>query len=76
MPVVTDTNGIITDHLPQLVPSSCHACADISAVVPTANAISVLFNALADFALGERYRLTLLIPGLALVFLGVVLCGL
>mmetsp|Transcript_19229 Transcript_19229/g.41555 ORF Transcript_19229/g.41555 Transcript_19229/m.41555 type:complete len:88 (-) Transcript_19229:1082-1345(-) len=45
--------------------------ADISKVVPIANAASILFNALVDLALGESYYLAYLLPGLALVASGV-----
>lgn len=50
------------------------AGADISVAVPVANATSLAANALADLGLGERYRLGLLLPGLALVGLGLFLC--
>jgi uncharacterized membrane protein len=46
---------------------------DISSVVPTANAVSVLFTALADVALGERYDARWLVPGLVLIAAGVLL---
>lgn len=48
---------------------------DIGSLVPQANGISLIFTALADLALGERYSLAWLVPGLLLVASGVVLCG-
>jgi hypothetical protein len=47
---------------------------NISALVPSANAASVVFTAIADLALGERLRLHLLLPGLALLAAGILLC--
>lgn len=49
---------------------------DISTLVPVANAVSILFTALADLALGERYQVHTLLPGLLLLSVGVLLCGL
>ncbi|GAX72866.1 hypothetical protein CEUSTIGMA_g321.t1 [Chlamydomonas eustigma] len=49
---------------------------DITVVVPAANAISVLCNALADVLLGESYNIFYLLSGLVLLFGGVILCGL
>jgi hypothetical protein len=49
--------------------------AALSAVVPLANATSLAANAAADVALGEAYRLRLLLPGLALVAVGLLLCA-
>lgn len=51
------------------------AGADLSLAVPLVNASSLAANALADLALGERYRCALLAPGLALVALGLALCA-
>jgi hypothetical protein len=48
---------------------------EIGSVVPQANGFSLIFTALADLALGERYNLAWLIPGLLLVASGVLLCG-
>ena len=48
---------------------------NISQLGPSANAVSVAANAVADVALGERYRLALLLPGVLLVIVGVVLCS-
>jgi hypothetical protein len=48
--------------------------ADISVAVPAANATSLAANAAADVLLGERYRLRFLLPGTALVALGLYLC--
>lgn len=49
--------------------------ADISVVVPAANACCLVFNTLVDLALGERFRLLPLILGASLVAAGVFLCG-
>lgn len=48
---------------------------DISTIVPAANACSLLFNALADLALGEPFQLPQLGLGTLLVAFGVYLCG-
>ncbi len=48
---------------------------DISVLVPTANAISLLATAGADLALGERLHVPLLLLGTALVAAGVLLCS-
>jgi uncharacterized membrane protein len=49
--------------------------ARLSTVVPLANATSLAANALADVALGERYRVQLLLPSVALVAGGLLLCS-
>jgi hypothetical protein len=49
--------------------------APLSAVVPLANATSLAANAAADLALGEAFSLPLLLPGLALVAGGLLLCA-
>lgn len=49
--------------------------ARLSAVVPLANATALAANALCDLALGEAFRLHLLLPGLALVAAGLALCA-
>lgn len=49
--------------------------ARLSVVVPLANATSLAANAVADVALGERYRLRLLLPGVVLVAGGLLLCS-
>ncbi|EFJ44970.1 hypothetical protein VOLCADRAFT_48095, partial [Volvox carteri f. nagariensis] len=47
---------------------------DISVLVPAANACSLVFNALADLALGESFRLVPLALGTSLVAIGVLIC--
>lgn len=49
--------------------------ARLSAVVPLANATALAANALADVALGEAYDAALLLPGVALVACGLLLCA-
>ena len=49
--------------------------ADISVAVPLVNAASLAANAAADALLGERYALRCVLPGLALVALGLALCA-
>lgn len=51
------------------------AGARLSLVAPLANATALAANAAADAALGERYRWRLLLPGLALVACGLLLCS-
>lgn len=69
-----------------LVPQALNQCgsvlfvlllggANISVVVPLVNAASLASNAVVDVLLGERFRLGLLVPGLALVALGLALCA-
>lgn len=48
---------------------------DLSRVAPLANGIDLGFTALTDIALGESFQLIYLIPGLALLFIGVILCS-
>lgn len=43
----------------------------VSRAAPTANAVAVVANAVADLVLGERYQLAVLLPGCALVAAGV-----
>lgn len=49
--------------------------APLSVANPAVNAVTLAANALADVLLGERYRLSLLVPGVALVTAGLVLCS-
>jgi len=49
--------------------------APLSVAGPAVNAATLAANALADVLLGERYRLSLLVPGVALVTAGLVLCS-
>jgi hypothetical protein len=49
--------------------------APLSVAVPAVNAAALAANALADVLLGEKYRLKLLVPGVALVIAGLVLCS-
>jgi hypothetical protein len=46
---------------------------ELSVLAPLANVLALVFNALTDLALGQRYHLLLLGSGLALVATGVVL---
>eukprot|EP00798_Chlamydomonas_sp_ICE-L_P011606 gene11606-34311_t len=48
---------------------------DISLLVPAANAAAVLFTAVTDVALHEKYDLRYLIPGALLIAGGIILCG-
>jgi hypothetical protein len=49
--------------------------APLSVASPVVNAVTLAANALADVLLGEAYRLPLLIPGVALVTVGLVICS-
>jgi hypothetical protein len=49
--------------------------ARVTAAVPAANGVALAANAVADAALGEPYRLELLVPGVALVAAGLALCA-
>lgn len=50
--------------------------ADISLVVPVANATALVITALTELALGHHYKQGLLAAGVLLVSIGVLLCGL
>lgn len=54
--------------------ASLLATVDLKVVVPVANASCLIFNALVDALLGEKYQLSLLLPGIALVVTGISLC--
>jgi hypothetical protein len=69
--------------IPQLVNQSASllfvwllGSADLSVVVPVSNATALLFNAITDVALGQRYAPGLLSLGVLLISLGVLLSGL
>ena len=48
---------------------------DLSRVAPLANGLNLGFTALTDIVLGESFELLYLIPGLVLLFIGVILCS-
>jgi hypothetical protein len=48
---------------------------ELSRVAPLANGLNLGFTALTDIVLGESFELSYLIPGLVLLFIGVLLCS-